>query len=131
VPGQQATFRYEPQAYDFTGSPRRPTEKQINAASHVVRSYLILYRKPIYVVAAPVLRVTNVAKDSNAARNGLKTGDYLAEYDGQELDSVDDLRAAIQAAASKKEVTAVVYRGAKRLELTLESGRMGVNLSMR
>ncbi|MDJ0523479.1 MAG: peptide-N-glycosidase F-related protein [Planctomycetota bacterium] len=129
--GQEAVFRYVPQPYDFTGAQRVPEEKQINQASHVVRSYLVLYRQPSALVAAPVLLVTNVAKDSNAAKNGMKTGDYLASYDGKLLNSVDDLRAAIQGAAGKEKIAVVIYRGAERVELELAPGRMGVNLANR
>ena len=98
VPGKEAEVRYEASAYDFSGAPKVPGDKQINQASHVVRSYLILYRARDALVPAPVLLVTNVAAKSNAANAGIKRGDYLASYDGARLDSVDDLRAAIQGA---------------------------------
>jgi hypothetical protein len=130
VAGKDAEFRYVPEPYDFEGG-KQPTEKQINAASHVVRSYLILYRKPTALVAAPVLLVTNVTANSNAAQNGMKQGDYLARYDGTLLNSLDDLRAAIQAAAGKAKVAVVVFRDGKRLELELAPGRMGVGLAGR
>ena len=131
--GQEAELRYLPEPYDFTGQRRQPTPKQINEANHVVRSYLILYRSADALVAAPVLLITNVAKDSNAAKAGMKAGDYLASYDGKTLNSVDDLRAAIQGAAGagKDEIEAIVYRGAKRIETTLAPGRMGINLASR
>ncbi len=130
VAGPKAEFRYAPEPYDFEGR-EPPTEKQVNAASHVVRSYLILYRKPAALVAAPVLLVTNVAANSNAAKNGMKQGDFLASYDGMMLNSVDDLRTAIQGATGKEKVAVVVFRDGKRLELELASGRMGVGLGSR
>jgi len=131
-PGKTAFLRYEPQPYEFDGD-QRPSEKEINKASHVVRAYLILYRTFGDSMPAPTLRVTGVAKDSNAAKAGVKRGDYLASYDGNALRSVDDLRKAIAGAvgAEKKTVVVVVYRGPTRLELELGTGRMGVNLSPR
>lgn len=132
-PGSSAVVRYEPLPYDFSGVDPKPEPGQIHQASHVVRSYLIFYRPATATVSAPVVRVTNVADGSNAAKAGVKAGDYLAQYDGQPLDSVDDLRAALQAAvaADKTSITVVVYRGTERLELEMPTGRMGVNLSDR
>ncbi len=130
TPGADTTFAYEPRPYVFDG-PRQPTEKQINAASHVVRTYLVLYREPTDLVAAPILLVTNVQADSNAAKAGMKRGDYLATYDDKQIDSVDDLRAAIKGAADKEEVSVVIFRGTERIELTLKPGRMGINLAAR
>jgi membrane-associated protease RseP (regulator of RpoE activity) len=126
--GGQAELRYETQPYAFEGEA--PPDKQINQASHVVRSYLVHYRKPVGLMPAPILRVTGVSKDSNAAKAGMQRGDYFAEYDGTRVDSVDDLRAALRAAAEagKQRVPVVVYRGAKRIELELDVGHMGINL---
>jgi len=133
APGARAELRYEPEPYDFSGRERKPTAKQVNAASHVVRSWLILYREPSGLAPAPVLRVTNVAAGSAAAKAGMRPGDYLAVYDGRRVDSIDDLRGAIAAAtaAKKEKVVVVVYRGAARRELELPPGRMGVNLAAR
>jgi len=133
VPGKTAVLRYEPQPYDFGDDPKPPPQEEIDKASHVVRAYLILYRTPGDTMAAPSLQVTGVQGKSNAAEAGVRRGDYLAAYDGQPLNSVDDLRSAIQAAAKagKEEVTVVVYRGPTRLELELGPGKMGVNLASR
>lgn len=133
VPGQRAELRYESQPYDFSGRPQKPTPEQIHQASHVVRSYLILWRRAGESVSAPVVLVTNVADGSNAAKAGLQRGDYLARYDGQLLDSVADLRAALQAAvaAEKKTIVVVVFRGSERLEVEMPTGTMGVNLTVR
>ncbi len=134
-PGKTAVVRYAPQAYDFTGTPadQMPSDKAINEASHVVRAYLILYRDPAALTAAPSLQIVDVVGDSNAAVHGVKKGDYLASYEGAVLESVDDLRVAIQgaAAAGKKRVKIVVYRGIEPIEIELDAGRMGVNLSDR
>jgi len=132
-PGKTAELRYEPEPYDFGDEPDPPAQEEINKASHVVRAYLILYRAPADMMAAPTLRVTGVADGSNAAKAGIRAGDYLASYDGKELRSLDDLRAAIQAAsqAGRAKITVAVYRGPERLELELAPGRMGVNLAER
>jgi hypothetical protein len=134
-PGKVANFEYVPKPYDFSEYPedRRPTDKQINAASHVVRSFLILYRAADALVPAPILRVTNVAGDSAAAKAGIKQGDYLASYDGTRIDSIDDLGAAKKVAtdAGKERVPVVVYRGSERLDLEITTGQLGVNLSTR
>jgi hypothetical protein len=132
-PGRTAELRYEPQPYDFGEAPETPPPQEVAKASHVVRAYLILYGEPADTMPAPSLLVTGVADGSNAARAGVEPGDYLAEYDGRRLDSIDDLRRAIEAAseAGKENVVVVVYRGPTRKELTLGPGRMGVNLAVR
>ncbi len=133
VSKSEAEFRYEPHPYDFSGSEEKPAPDQVHQASHVVRSYLIFYRMAGPTTPAPIVRVTNVANGTNAAKAGIQTGDYLASYDGQPLDSVDDLRAALQAAvaAEKPSVVVVVFRGSERMEIEVPSGRLGVNLSVR
>ncbi len=131
VYGKEALVEYLPTPYEFSPEGPQPEQKEINKASHVVRSYLILYRLAKGQVPAPVLWIMNVAAKSNAAKAGIKRGDYLASYDGKLLNSVDDLRAAIQGAAGKDKIPVVVFRGAKRLDLELAPGRMGVNLGNR
>ncbi|MHC4847175.1 MAG: peptide-N-glycosidase F-related protein [Planctomycetota bacterium] len=127
-PGRSVVLRYEPKPYEFEGDA--PKQKQINQASHVVRSYLILYRTPTETMPAPSLQITGV--EGNAKKAGVKRGDYLASYDGKPINSLDDLRAAIGAAAKTEgKIPIVVYRGVKRVELELDPGKMGVNLSSR
>ncbi len=134
-PGETASIRYEPSPYDFSQLPeeRRPAANEVGKASHVVRSYLILYRAPLDSVPAPILRVTNVVGGSAADKAGIKQGDYLASYDGTRIDSIDALGTAKTTAtdAGKQQVAVVVYRGPERLELELATGQLGVNLSTR
>ena len=129
-PDKTARFGCTTYPYEFPEG-RTPKEGQIHAASWVVRSYLVEYRDGSDLTTPPIVRVTGVAKDSNAAKAGMKRGDYLATYDGTKIDSVEDLRTALKAAvAAKKESVAVtVFRGVKQIKLTLQVGRMGVNLS--
>ncbi|RKY17638.1 MAG: hypothetical protein DRQ55_15320 [Planctomycetota bacterium] len=131
TPGAVAELRYEPSPYDFEGADEVPDAGAINAANQFVRAWLIEYATPTDAVAAPTLLVTNVVADSAAARAGLRAGDFLASYDGARVDSVAELGAAKTAAseAGKARVPVVVFRGEQRLELELDSGRMGVNLS--
>ncbi|MCA8958889.1 MAG: PDZ domain-containing protein [Planctomycetes bacterium] len=133
VAGATAEFRYEPQPYDLVGSDEKPSEQEVAQASHVIRSYLILYRDAGEMLSAPVVRVMDVVADSNAAKVGLKKGDYLAQYDGRTLDSVDHLRDALKAAvdAGKETVPIVVYRESERLEIEIPAGRMGAQLTDR
>jgi len=135
VPGQTAHLRYVPQPYDLSEAPEdeRPEQKQVNEASHVVRSYLILYRTPGESVPAPTVRVTSVAGGSAAAKAGIREGDYLTSYDGTRIDSIEELTEAKKVAtdAGKEVVPVVVYRGSERLELEIATGQLGVNLSTR
>jgi hypothetical protein len=131
-PGKTAELRYEPGAYDF-GTDPKPPQEEINKATQVVRAYLILYRAPGETMPAPALRVAGVVDGSNAALAGMKEGDYLALYDGKTLRSLEDLHAALAAAAQggRAKIPVVLYRGAERLDLEIPPGRMGVNLAER
>ncbi|MEJ2700364.1 MAG: peptide-N-glycosidase F-related protein, partial [Desulfuromonadales bacterium] len=132
VPGRTAELRYLPEPYDFSGMPaaERPTEKEIDQATQVVCAYLILYRSPVGLMPAPFLRVLGVEVASNAARAGIREGDYLIRYAGERPATIEALRAAIRkaAAAGRKRVTVGISRGDQRLEVKLDPGRMGVLL---
>lgn len=130
--GATARFRFEPRPYEFPEG-RRPSDGDIAAANHVVRTRLVLDAVPAGRVRAPVLRVTGVSGGSNAATAGIQVGDYLAAYDGRPIDSVPDLSAAKAAAqeAGRERVAVVVWRGAERLDLELDAGQLGVNLAAR
>ncbi len=130
-PGATARVLYEPKRYTFGKDAPVPSEAECAKASHVIRSFLIFYRQPApgAFVPAPTLRITGVTKGSNAAKAGMQRGDYLAEYNGARIDTIDDLRAALEAAAaSEGKIPAVLYRGTKRIEIELDPGRMGINL---
>jgi hypothetical protein len=133
VPGAECEIRYEPKPYEFPEDEPRPSEAQVNEASHVVRAYLITYRRPTALVPAPILRVADAKADGAAAKAGVRAGDYLAAYDGVDLVDVEALRSAIKAAqaAAKPEVALVVYRGSERLEMTVPPGLLGVQLQGR
>ncbi len=131
--GAEAELRYEPQPYDFAGAEEKPTDAEVNEAIHVVRSYLILYRAPGALVDPPTLRIADVVEGSNAAKAGMKAGDYLATYAGKAVSSREDVRFAMETArdAGAEHVTVVLYREGERLELVLPPGPMGVHLAER
>ncbi len=133
IPGATAEISYVSSPYDFSelAEDGRPSAGQVGEASHVVRSFLVLYRTPQDTVAAPLVRVTNVVGGSAAAEAGIQQGDYLSSYDGVPVDSVPELSAAKAAAteAGKERVPVVVFRGSERLELEMATGQMGVNLA--
>lgn len=131
VPGATAELRYEPEPYDFSGAEEAPAPAEVAKANQIVRGYLILWREPERLVSPPALLVTNVAGDGNAARAGVKAGDWLVSYDGRRLETIDDLREAIEAAAKKEKVALVILRGRERIETEAGPGRLGVNLAIR
>jgi hypothetical protein len=131
VPGAEAEVRYESQPYDFTHEEEKPTEAQAAEATHNVRSYLILYRAPTDLVPAPTVRILGVVDGGNAAKAGVRAGDYFVAYDGTPIETVEAVRTAIAAAekAGKAVVKVVLARGATQVEIEVPAGRMGVNLS--
>jgi serine protease Do len=55
--------------------------------------------------------IKEVAKDSPAAKAGLKPGDVIVEFDGKKLDSVRAYLAALRAAKPGKQVTIKIKQG--------------------
>jgi membrane-associated protease RseP (regulator of RpoE activity) len=127
--GATVRVRYEPRPYEFAAD-QRPSDEQLAQALHIVRCYLLLYRKVDSVITPPVLMVGSVQEGGAAAKAGMRAGDYLASYDRQVVTSIEDLRAAISAAvaAGRSEILVVIYRGSERLELRLPSGPLGMAL---
>ena len=124
------TLTYLPSRYVFKDGDETPTPKEISKASHVVRSYLILYADAKEKVPAPTLRIASVAKNSNAMKAGILRGDYLASYDGTRVDSTQDLIDAIQRATQSgaKRVRVVIVRGVAEMTLEIDAGKMGISL---
>jgi S1-C subfamily serine protease len=66
-------------------------------------------------------RITEIKKDSPAAKAGLKVGDVVTGFDGTPIKSADDLTAAVFQAKSGDTVSVTVKRGGatKTLQITL------------
>lgn len=129
APGATARFVYEPSPYEFPEG-ERPSAEQIAQATHVVRAYLILFGKPADLAEAPTIRILGVSDGGNAARAGVKAGDWLAFYDGVRIDSADALRGAIGTAKddTSRRIPVVLFRGTERVEVTVDPGLLGVQV---
>lgn len=66
--------------------------------------------------------ITQVVGDSPSSKAGLTQGDIVVEFDGQKIDSMEDLIAAIRNRKVGDKVKTVFYRGKEKrtAELTLE-----------
>ncbi len=133
VPGRTAELRYEPQPYEFPAGEARPTDQELAAASHVVRSYLVLWRTPRDTHPAPTLEIVEVVKDGNAAGAGVRVGDWLVSYDGRRIDSQEELRAAMRAAQERgvERIPVVLARDGADVTVEVAPGRLGIGFSQR
>jgi serine protease Do len=68
--------------------------------------------------------VTDVMKDSPAEKAGMKRGDLIVAYDGQEVDSTTSLRNMAANTAPGKEVEVKVLRDGKKVTLKVAVGEM-------
>jgi len=79
------------------------------------------------------LMVTNVGPGTQGARAGMRCGDLLLRYDGQELDSAATLRrlskAYTQGAVAQKLVQIDAARGADDVVFDVFGGKLGVTVS--
>ena len=73
--------------------------------------------------------VTNVAPNSRAAKAGMKRGDILLKYDGTEIDKSETLKSLAEGASQSKKVAIEGNRGADRLRLTAQGGRLGITVA--
>ena len=76
------------------------------------------------------LLVTNIGPGSQAARTGMKCGDVLLRFDGQELDSTATLRRLTkiytQGTAPQKPILIEAARGAEDIEFEVFGGKLGI-----
>lgn len=73
--------------------------------------------------------VVTVSRDSNAARNGIRAGDIITAYNGKPINSGDDLRRSIDAAAAdyiQSSANIVVVRGSNTLQFKVSTGKLGI-----
>lgn len=104
---------------------------QLKATGKVVRGYLGVHfgalnpklAKSLGLASAKGAIVTNVIKGSPAERGGFKVEDVIVQFDGKAVDAETDLPKVIASTPVGKSVKAVVYRKAKRLELTVVVGQ--------
>ena len=79
------------------------------------------------------LMVTNVGPGSQGARAGMKCGDMLLRFDGQELDRAATLRRLTtihtQGAAAQKPIRIEAARGTDDLVFEVSGGKLGITVS--
>ena len=67
-------------------------------------------------------QITTVVKNSPAAKAGLKIGDIVTSFDGSDINSADDLTAAVFAAKSGDTVSVTVRRGSSTKHFSVKLG---------
>lgn len=70
-------------------------------------------------------KLADVVEDGPAAKAGLKAGDVITEFDGEEVSSADDVRAILRKHKPNDEVDVVVKRGGSSLTMTVTLGKRG------
>lgn len=68
-------------------------------------------------------KVESVRDDSPASRAGLRTGDLILKFDGEEVHTSDEVDEHVQAATPGEKVKLEVQRGDEVVELTVTLGR--------
>jgi S1-C subfamily serine protease len=66
-----------------------------------------------------------VQKGSPAEKGGLRKGDILAEFDGRQIRTFQDLRDALTMRKAGDEITLIVYRGGAEVELKVTLEKRG------
>lgn len=75
------------------------------------------------------LKISDVENGGAADRAGIRPGDYLDSYDGQEIQSAEALLKAVDKAQGGTSRTVVLIRGEQFTELKCDEGRLGVSLT--
>ena len=68
--------------------------------------------------------VVEVPANSELAKLGLKAQDAILNCDGKDVDTVNDLRKACQAAGANGKLKIEIFRSQKRLAVTVPAGKM-------
>jgi len=76
-------------------------------------------------IARTKVTVSEITPDSQAAKLGLKVGDRILSYDGQEIVNLSDFM-RITSASSKKQRKMTVSRGKEDITITIEPGLLGI-----
>lgn len=104
---------------------------QLKASGKVVRGYLGVNFDKLNPKLARSLGlssdkgviITNVQKGSPAEKAGLRVEDVIVQFDGKPVNAETDLPKVVAATPVGKKVKVVLFRKAKRLELTMAVGQ--------
>ncbi|MFP4032364.1 MAG: PDZ domain-containing protein [Desulfococcaceae bacterium] len=75
-----------------------------------------------------VVRVINVQEGTQAENLDLQQGDLIVEYDGEAINSAQQLVDAVKARSAEQIVQMTVVREGNRFPLTLNGGLIGINI---
>jgi S1-C subfamily serine protease len=106
--------------------------EELITKGHSASPYLGLVTQPVSlpekvqkssgVAAATGLLILHVEASSPADTAGILLGDILVSLDGQSFEAVEDLHDVLQRRGINQQVTAVLIRGGRKIELTLTIG---------
>ncbi|MCM8803782.1 MAG: DegQ family serine endoprotease [Candidatus Omnitrophica bacterium] len=105
---------------------------QLKEKGRVTRGYLGIYLQPLDEELAksfdlPEVKgalVAQIIENSPAEKAGIKEGDVIIEYDGNEVKDVKDLQMKVANTPPGKRVSVVVWRDKKRVNLYVNVGEM-------
>ncbi len=75
-----------------------------------------------------VVRVINVQEGTQAENLDLRQGDLIVEYDGEAINSAQQLVNAVKGRSAEQVVQMTVVRDGNRFPLTLNGGLIGINI---
>ncbi|GAB4368788.1 MAG: DegQ family serine endoprotease [Deltaproteobacteria bacterium] len=105
---------------------------QLKEKGKVTRGWLGVYIQRLTPEMAESLNVpegkgalvADVMKDGPAARAGIRSGDVIVRFDGQEVEDQHELPAIVAATPPGKKVPVTVVRDGKRIELSVKIAEM-------
>ena len=125
----QLTVSYAPSATLFAWLKE---QRALRGAPQSAQTGLLAVGDPIFeqhpIPEGGVL-INTVNEGGAAQRGGLRSGDVLLAYAGRRLNTAEDLRAGVAAAASvKKPVPVVVWRRGETLQIEVPAGKLSAGL---
>jgi serine protease Do len=105
---------------------------QLKETGHVVRGWLGVTIQPMTpqlaesfgLKEAKGALVSEVIKDSPAARAGLRRGDIIVSLDGKEVDNIGDLPRLVAAIPVGEKIKIGLHRDGKSMEVTAKVGKL-------
>ena len=115
---EQGTYTVTPNNYSRNGLMGKTTDVFVGQGSNDLT---------VNLQKSNCTRITSITPKSQADKAGLKVGDLIFEYNGEQINSINDLLVARQKTTVNDSVTVVAERNGSVMTFYMQGGMIGIN----